>query len=87
MWAKRVQLLKEAVPQITRLGLLESRNIREGVFGGKLSSEIEREIALKNSVSIVGPPFERPTHEQEYQRVFAALAQEGADGLVRDGRT
>jgi putative ABC transport system substrate-binding protein len=77
-----MQLLKEAVPQITRLGVLESRNIREGVFGGKLNTEIERENALKNSVSIVGPPFERPTHEQEYQQVFSALAQEGAEGLV-----
>ena len=28
-WAKRVQLLKEAVPQITRLGVLETRNLRE----------------------------------------------------------
>jgi putative ABC transport system substrate-binding protein len=77
-----MQLLKEAVPQITRLGILESRNMREGVFGGKLGSEIERENALKNSVSIVGPPFERPTHEQKYQQVFSALAQEGAEGLV-----
>ena len=41
-----------------------------------------REIALKNSVSVVGPPLERPTNEQEYQRVFAALAQESAEGLV-----
>jgi putative ABC transport system substrate-binding protein len=35
-----------------------------------------------NSVSIVGPPLEHPTDEQEYRRVFAALAQEGADGLL-----
>ena len=40
-----------------------------------------REEALKNSVLIVGPPLERPTDE-EYRRVLAALAQEGADGLV-----
>jgi len=39
-------------------------------------------MALKNSVSLVGPPLERPTDEQEYRRVFAALAQEGAEGLV-----
>jgi putative ABC transport system substrate-binding protein len=39
-------------------------------------------MALRNAVSIVGPPLERPTDEQEYRRVFAALAQEGADGLV-----
>jgi putative ABC transport system substrate-binding protein len=39
-------------------------------------------MALRNAVSIVGPPLEPPFDEQEYQRVFAALAQEGADGLV-----
>jgi putative tryptophan/tyrosine transport system substrate-binding protein len=75
-WAKRVQLLKEAVPQITRLGSLVTRNVREQF------SAVERENALKNSVSIVGPPLERPIEEQEYHRVFAALAQEGAEGLV-----
>jgi putative ABC transport system substrate-binding protein len=72
-WEKRIQLLKEAVPQISRLGFLLSRNARE-----RHSAEIS-ENALKNSVSIVGPPLERPTNEQEYRRVFAALAQEGAD--------
>jgi putative ABC transport system substrate-binding protein len=75
-WAKRVQLLKEAVPQITRLGALETRKAREQ-FGAE-----ERDMALKNSVAIVGPPVEPPTDEQEYHRVFAALAQEGAEGLV-----
>jgi len=75
-WEKRVQLLKEAVPQITKLGLLLSRNGHE-----RFSADIS-ENALKNSVSIVGPPLERPTDEQEYRRVFAALAQEGAEGLV-----
>ena len=74
-WVKRVQLLKEAVPQITRLGFLETRDGRE-----RIGATIGREIALKNSVSIIGPPLERPTDEQEYHRVFAALAQEGADG-------
>jgi putative ABC transport system substrate-binding protein len=75
-WAKRIQLLKEAVPQITRLGILQTRNSRERF------SAVFRESALKNSVSIVGPPLEHPTDEQEYHRVFAALAQEGAEGLV-----
>jgi putative tryptophan/tyrosine transport system substrate-binding protein len=75
-WAKRMQLLKEAVPQITRLGSLVTRNLRERW------SAVERENALKNSLSIVGPPLERPTDEQEYQRVFAAIRQEGADALI-----
>jgi putative tryptophan/tyrosine transport system substrate-binding protein len=76
IFPKRVQLLKEAVPQITRLGILQARIVRERF------SALNREIALKNSVSIVGPPLEHPTDEQEYHRVFAALAQEGADGLL-----
>jgi putative ABC transport system substrate-binding protein len=75
-WPKRVQLLKEAVPQITRLGVIETRNIRERF------SAVRQEDAPKNSVSFVGPPLERPIDEQEYRRVFAALAQEGADGLL-----
>ena len=72
-WAKRVQLLKEAVPQITRLGLLGTRNAWERAA----ISEGE----LKNSVSVVGPPLERPVDEKEYQRVFAALAQADSDSL------
>jgi putative tryptophan/tyrosine transport system substrate-binding protein len=69
-WAKRIQLLKEAVPQITRLGFLRTRN------GPVLSA------APNNSVSILAPVLDHPADEQEYQRVFAALAQEGAEGLV-----
>jgi putative ABC transport system substrate-binding protein len=76
LWAKRIQLLKEAVPQISRLGALEPRYFRE-----RFSAEI-REDTRKNSISIVGPPLERPINEQEYHRVFAALAQEGAEGLL-----
>jgi putative ABC transport system substrate-binding protein len=75
-WLKRMQLLKEAVPQISRLGFLTTRN------GWEQWSSVIREGAAKNSVSIVGPALEHPTDEQEYQRVFAALAQEGAEGLV-----
>jgi putative ABC transport system substrate-binding protein len=79
--AKRVQLLKEAVPQITRLGFLQTRVAHER------TRAIEREIELKNSVSIVGPPLEPPFDEQEYRRVFAALAQEGAEGLYVSGES
>jgi putative ABC transport system substrate-binding protein len=75
-WAKRVQLLKETVPQISRLGFLTTRNAWEQW------SPVIREAALRNSLSLVGPPLEYPTNEQDYQRVFAALAQEGAEGLV-----
>jgi putative ABC transport system substrate-binding protein len=41
-----------------------------------------KEELLAQGFSRVGPPLELPIHEQEYQRVFAALAQEGAEGLL-----
>jgi putative ABC transport system substrate-binding protein len=76
-----MQLLKEAVPQITRLGILNTRNARERFIAECARTNCERpENKLK--LSIVGPPLEQPSDEQEYHRVFAALAQEGADGLL-----
>ena len=41
-----------------------------------------RDYALRTSVTIVGPPFEGPTHGLEYCWVFSALAQQAADGLL-----
>jgi ABC transporter substrate binding protein len=61
-----------------KLGFLETRNWRD-----RFSAE-KRDVALRNSVALVGPPLERPADEQEYRRVFAALAHAGAEGLVVD---
>jgi putative ABC transport system substrate-binding protein len=58
------------------LGFLITRSRREQF------SAVIREIELRNSVSIVGPPLEAPFHELEYHRVFGALAEEGVDGLL-----
>src|SRR6478752_2405715 len=51
IWPKRMQLLKEVVPQISRLGLLRTRKARE-----RFDAE-SRENALRNSISVVGPPL------------------------------
>ena len=65
-WAKRIQLLKEVVPQITRLGILVTRGLRESVFEGKLVSTIERENAKKTQFPLLarrlsGPPMSKST--------------------------
>jgi putative ABC transport system substrate-binding protein len=75
-WGKRIQLLQQVVPQATRLGVLESRVVREkwGVF--------ERELDQRMGITRVGPPFDHPVDEGEYRRVFAALAQDGAEGIM-----
>ena len=44
-WAKRIQLLKEAVPQITRLGFLETRNVRER-FSATITRERTKELGF-----------------------------------------
>jgi putative tryptophan/tyrosine transport system substrate-binding protein len=78
-WPKRFQLLGEAVPHITRMGVLETRNSRERWQRSHPAWKAEW---AEHQGSLVGPPLEQPADEQEYQRVFSALAQEGAEGLI-----
>jgi putative ABC transport system substrate-binding protein len=42
-WLKRAQLLKEAVPQITKWGVLDTRDGRESDYGKKSACDISRE--------------------------------------------
>jgi putative ABC transport system substrate-binding protein len=71
-WGKRVQLLQQVVPQATRFGYLQTRAAREHWLPR----------LLYPGVNWVGPALDRPTNETEYNRVFAALAQDGAEGIV-----
>jgi len=73
-WGKRVQLLQKVVPQATRLGFLESRALQEQW------PKDQRQWMGVAGVTWVGPPFDYPLDEAEYRRVFAALAQDGAEG-------
>jgi len=74
-WGKRVQLLQQVVPQATRFGVLESRATREK---GYVPGELDR----RTGITRVGPPFDYPANEAEYRRVFAALAQDHAEGIL-----
>jgi putative ABC transport system substrate-binding protein len=71
---KRIQLLRQMVPQATRLAYLQMRAIREqhGLKEGEWG------------VSWVGPPLNEPADEAEYRRVFAATVQDGAAGITVD---
>ena len=40
------------------------------------------EFSRRWAVSFVGPPLNHPVNEAEYLRVFASLAQSGADGII-----
>jgi putative tryptophan/tyrosine transport system substrate-binding protein len=80
-WGKRIQLLQQVVPQATKFGFLESRAVREQW------EAFARDLARRTGITRVGPPFDHPIDEAEYRRVFAALAQDGGEGIVVDDET
>jgi hypothetical protein len=75
-WAQRLQLLKQMVPQATRLAIVESREQRER------SNADELELCRRVGLTRVGSSLNRPIDETEYRRLFVALAQEGAEEIL-----
>jgi putative ABC transport system substrate-binding protein len=77
IWDKRLQLLREAVPRISRVGILASRAWSESATGAAV-----REAVRRAGMPLVSSPLEAPLQETEYRRVFAAMTQERADALI-----
>jgi putative ABC transport system substrate-binding protein len=75
-WDKRVQLLRQVVPHLTNLAVLDTRRFRDGW------EALMPELGRRRAVTHVGPPLNFPVNEAEYRRVFASLAQIGVDGIV-----
>jgi putative ABC transport system substrate-binding protein len=71
-WGKRIDLLREAIPTLTRLGFLAVRNVIATVM---------KEVSEKRHVSLVGSRLESRVDEAAYRRAFAVMAQEGADAV------
>jgi putative ABC transport system substrate-binding protein len=78
---KSLELLREMVPAASRAGWLASPAIWESPYGPPL-----REQAQSMKISLLGPPLTPPFDEAEYRRVFAAMAQAGADALIVAGQ-
>jgi putative tryptophan/tyrosine transport system substrate-binding protein len=74
-WDKRVQLQRQMVPHLTKLGVLDTRGFRDKW------EALMPEFGRRRAVTYVGPPLNYPVNEAEYRRVFASLAQIGADGF------
>jgi putative ABC transport system substrate-binding protein len=77
IWGKRLEILMEAVPRLSRVGFLATRVLWDGRYGAAL-----RETAGKVGVSIIGPPLEPPFLEPEYRRVLAAMPQDSTEALI-----
>jgi putative ABC transport system substrate-binding protein len=76
VWGKRLQLLRQVVPHLTKLAVLDTRRARDA-----LEPRIP-ENSRRWAVTYVGPPLNFPVNDAEYRRVFASLAQGGADGIM-----
>jgi len=75
---KRLELLREAVPRMSKAGFLASRRVWEGPFGiAALQPAAER-----MGISIIGPPLEGALREAEYRRVFDVLRQSRPDAVI-----
>jgi putative ABC transport system substrate-binding protein len=77
MGGKRLTILREVVPGISKVGFLASRSWWEGPNGVAI-----REAAKRIKISIIGPPLDPPFDEPEFRRVLAAMVQAGAEALV-----
>jgi putative ABC transport system substrate-binding protein len=75
-WGKRHQLLQQMLPQATRIALLIPRSIRDPLDAGI------REVYRVMGLTLVDPPLDYPIDEAAYRRVFAALVQNGAEGIM-----
>jgi putative tryptophan/tyrosine transport system substrate-binding protein len=75
-WGKRYQLLRQVVPSLTRVAVVDTRRYRDGW------ETLMPELGRRWGVTFVGPPVNYPTNEAEYLRAFDAFIQDRADGIV-----
>ena len=73
---KRLELLKEAFPQASRVGVLAARG-----SGGNPYSEQLQKAAQRLGLLLLVPRLEGTLQETEYRRMFEVMAQEHADSL------
>ena len=76
IWGKRLELLKEASPNLSRVGIVTPEFNYYG-------PEVQKACQLLGC-SVLNSPPEGPLQETEYRRVIAAMVQNGADALIVD---
>ena len=82
---KRLELLKDAFPQASRVGVLAAGFYLSELVRGGLSREQFQEAAQRLGLLLLAPRLEGTLQETEYRRMFEVLAQEHADALFVGG--
>jgi len=73
---KRLQILKEAAPSVSKVGFLLPRSAWHSVSG-----QLLRDLGGRLEISLVGMPLDEST-PSEYRRVFAEVAPERPDAIA-----
>jgi putative ABC transport system substrate-binding protein len=76
IWSKRLELLNEAVPKLSRLGFIITTTSL-----GKRGLALLTEASRQRGISLVGSPLHSPISEAAYRQLFATMAQEGTDAV------
>jgi len=79
-YAKRLQILKDTVPSASRVAYLSPRRGWE-TSGGQALRRAFRQVGQRLDMSVIPMLIEEST-PAEYQRVFAEIVPERADGLI-----
>jgi putative ABC transport system substrate-binding protein len=77
IWGKRLELLKQAIPGLSRVGFLADRELWDSFYGAPL-----REAAQRAGLNFVGPQLHGSLQEPEYRRVILAIAGAGGQALL-----
>lgn len=73
---KGLGLLREAIPKLSRVGLLVARTL----VAEQLAVAF-RKTSQTQGISVVGSPLESPFDESAYRQAFAALVRDGAEAV------
>jgi putative ABC transport system substrate-binding protein len=76
IWGKRLALLKEVAPHLSKVGYLATRRVWDGP-----QAKAVLDAAKGLGLQIVGPPLVNSTRG-EFERVFAEWSHQGIDGVI-----
>lgn len=80
MQGKQLDLLRQAVPSISRVAYLSNVDDWKGAWGQAILNA-----GKASGISIIGATIERSAGQQEYRKAFETMAQQSAQGLVFNG--
>jgi putative ABC transport system substrate-binding protein len=79
LWGKRIQLLKELVPTISKVAMISPHGRWQAVYERDLP-RVAQQIGVTVFDASVGSPLQAP----EYRRAFIDISQRGGEGILVD---